>query len=139
MVNLLLRAGADETLLDGAGNSAADMVEWGQDNDDDEWVEDEADGVRQLLANAPADRAWRRRGYLVMCRAYPDRMQLVPEGSSGNASVARRTRARAKLTTTETSSGSGGTADDRGGGDWTDVVARVVGLQEEGTFRVIVG
>ncbi|CBJ26830.1 EsV-1-21 [Ectocarpus siliculosus] len=30
--------------------------------------------VRDLLHNAPADRAWRRRGFLVLCRAFPDRM-----------------------------------------------------------------
>lgn len=32
-------------------------------------------GVGKLLANAPADKAWRRRGYLVLCRAHPDRLQ----------------------------------------------------------------
>ncbi|CAN0157248.1 unnamed protein product [Ectocarpus sp. 4 AP-2014] len=30
--------------------------------------------VRDLLHNAPADRAWHRRGFLVLCPAFPDRM-----------------------------------------------------------------
>lgn len=38
--------------------------------------------VRQLLTSAPADRAWRRPGYLVLCRAHPDRMQQVQDISS---------------------------------------------------------
>ncbi len=32
--------------------------------------------VRNLLARAPADRAWRRRGLMVLCRAHPDRLRL---------------------------------------------------------------
>ena len=42
--------------------------------EEDHLVED-VERVRELLANAPADRAWRRRGYLVLCRAHPDRVQ----------------------------------------------------------------
>lgn len=33
-------------------------------------VPEDVERVRQLLANAPADRAWRRRGFLVLCRAH---------------------------------------------------------------------
>lgn len=35
--------------------------------------------VKRLLANAPADRSWRRRGYLTMCRAFRNRLQLRQE------------------------------------------------------------
>ena len=54
--------------------------------------------MRKLLTNAPADRAWRRRGFLVLCRAhYPGgRVQLghwsVHDHDNG---IAKRTRSRA--------------------------------------------
>lgn len=35
--------------------------------------------VRKLLANASQDRAWRRRGLPVLCRAFPDRCLLEQE------------------------------------------------------------
>ena len=57
VVDSLRRAGADEALVDGRGNNAVrherGMIE------DIERVHDE------LLAKAPADRAWRRRGHVV--------------------------------------------------------------------------
>lgn len=72
MVDLLLRLGADETAAcffgtpaDIVGHSAAS--------------EDEVGGVervRRLLANAPAERAWRRRGLLVASRARPQMVVL---------------------------------------------------------------
>lgn len=99
--------------------------------------------VMKLLTNAPADRVWRRRGYLVMCRAYPDRMQLLQENSSAHAGVARRTRSSIKLGRTVTGSYigtvGGSTVDGRTGGDWAVVVAKVLVLQEEDIFRHIVG
>lgn len=74
-VKLLLRWGADETIVSARGKTAADNVgarrRFGREAGDDD---DEL--VRTLLARAPADRAWRRRGLLVLCRAYPDRLQL---------------------------------------------------------------
>ncbi|CAN0442680.1 unnamed protein product, partial [Laminaria digitata] len=61
-VDLLLRWGADETELDNDGKTAAEVIgtllgPYGQAAD--------ADRERELLANAPADRAWRRRGLVV--------------------------------------------------------------------------
>lgn len=65
MVDSLLRSGADEILLNTEGKSAADLIgRWVKIQDR---VADEIERVLYLLANAPADRAWRRRGYLVLC------------------------------------------------------------------------
>ncbi|CAM9716869.1 unnamed protein product, partial [Hapterophycus canaliculatus] len=55
VVDLLLRSGANETIADFEGDTAADLVDDG-----------DAGRVVTLLANAPADRAWRRRRFLVM-------------------------------------------------------------------------
>lgn len=102
--------------------------------------------------NAPADRAWRRRGYLALCRAHPDRVKLRPEAAAGpraGSGAASRLRSGAKLARLGAPSGggggggaaatAGGTANRRGCGDWTDVMARVLRLQEEEIFRAIVG
>ncbi|CBJ48667.1 ankyrin repeat protein [Ectocarpus siliculosus] len=73
VVDLLLRWGADETIVSKQGETAADSIGTRRchrtDPEDDE-------RARSLLARAPADRAWRRRGLLVLCRAHPDRLQL---------------------------------------------------------------
>ena len=76
VVDALLRSGADETITDDLARCAMDMIgcrvgEDGNTSDDDvSDVEangiggndiDEINRVRQLLANATADRAWRRR------------------------------------------------------------------------------
>ncbi|CAN0539062.1 unnamed protein product, partial [Ectocarpus sp. 8 AP-2014] len=52
--------------------------------------------VQQLLANAPADRAWRRRGLLVLCRAHPGRAQWRQQVSKehGNMTTTKWSRAR---------------------------------------------
>eukprot|EP00752_Nemacystus_decipiens_P004985 g4533.t1 len=66
MVDLLLRWGADETATDRFGQTPADAVERIC------YAGSEVGGVervRELLANAPAERTWRRRGLLVASRA----------------------------------------------------------------------
>lgn len=67
-VDLLLRWGADETALDKNGKTPADLLN-SDDEDDERLSQDGVERVRLLLARAPADRAWRRRGWLVMIRA----------------------------------------------------------------------
>ena len=95
--------------------------------------------MRELLANAPADRAWRRRGYLILCRAHPDRVQQSQVISdTRHADAARRPRRRAKQARERGGAGDGG-VDESAGGDWAVVVARALQLQEEGIFRTIVG
>ncbi|CAB1117378.1 unnamed protein product [Ectocarpus sp. CCAP 1310/34] len=136
VVNSLLRAGADETIANVQGNKAVDMI--GEDVEEEDRLTEDVERVRELLANAPADRAWRRRGYLIMCRAQPDR---VPERrmTSGThyTNVARRTRSRAKMARARGIAGES-TVDESTGGNWAVVVSKVISLQEEGIFRTIV-
>ncbi|CAN0084587.1 unnamed protein product, partial [Ectocarpus sp. 6 AP-2014] len=70
-VDLLLRWGADETALNNAGKTPAGLLD-GHDNENDRTTcsEAEIERVRLLLARAPADRAWRRRCWLVMLRSF---------------------------------------------------------------------
>ncbi|CAM9343622.1 unnamed protein product [Ectocarpus fasciculatus] len=64
-VSELLRGGADETVEDEDGNSPAQVI--GTMSESLERAEDVA-LIREMLRRAPADRAWRRRGWLVMLR-----------------------------------------------------------------------
>lgn len=75
-VATLLRWGADETMKDNNYHKPEDVLGLGTEGDDD-GVKQEIERVKILLLHAPADRAWRRRGYLVLCRAHPDRIQLT--------------------------------------------------------------
>ena len=73
-VDALLRAGADETAVNGLGLTPAEVV--GCRSEDHHPL---LDSTRILLANAPrdrADRAWARRGFFVLCRAFPERVRL---------------------------------------------------------------
>ena len=60
----LLRAGADETIVDDEGRTVAEVI--GRGSEEEDSLPQDAELVLELLANAPADRAWRRRGYLVL-------------------------------------------------------------------------
>ena len=153
MVDFLLRSGADETIVDEDGKAAVDVVRQRHQFEEDCYYEDgrevEAEHlelVRDLLANAPADRAdraLRLRVYLVLCRAHPDRMQQAHQSRSELIAGPRGTRRDTVAQGTERGRGCGATGGrtvkNRTGVDWEDVVARVVGLQEEGIFRAIVG
>ncbi|CAM9946781.1 unnamed protein product, partial [Hapterophycus canaliculatus] len=68
-VDALLKAGADETMLNDAGLTPLQLFE---DGDDAAAACPEVERVRSLLTNAPqdrADRAWGRRALFVLCRA----------------------------------------------------------------------
>eukprot|EP00752_Nemacystus_decipiens_P005208 g4727.t1 len=102
VVDLLLRLGADENAIDRDGQTPADMV--GSSMGGEDSVAEEVERVRQLLLNAPADRAWRRRGFLVLCRAhYPSgKVQLQQAGSHAHdAGMSKRTRSRPGLSRAE--------------------------------------
>eukprot|EP00752_Nemacystus_decipiens_P005730 g5185.t1 len=106
MAEILLRWGADETAVDDDGNASADSVpsaqviqDWyghpGSDSEDghgDEIAQEMAEDISKrdllltLLARAPGDRAWRRRGFVVLCRALPERTRLARRGADGYAS-----------------------------------------------------
>lgn len=146
-VDLLLRSGADEGIVHPDDNNkvAADVI-GERISDKTPLAEEEIERVRKLLANAPANRAWRRRGFLSMCRAFPGRVQLEQENSSQDAGVeasaARRTGSREKQARARVGGngalGKDVTADARAGGGWACASAKIVGLQEEEIFRKIV-
>lgn len=64
-VSELLRGGADENVEDEDGNTPAEVI--GTMSESLERAEDVA-LIREMLRRAPADRFWRRRGWLVMLR-----------------------------------------------------------------------
>jgi len=78
MVDLLLRSGADETVVDENEETAESMIDeagiYGGDP-----LDKDVERAHLLFAN---NRRWRRRGYLVLCRAHPDRVRRVQESSS---------------------------------------------------------
>ena len=112
VVDALLRSGADETILNKEGNAALDIVRIDLEKNKDSLPED-TERVRDLLLNAPADRTWRRRGFLVLCRAHPERSQVIQEGTP--------------------------TQDALAGTNWGSLVTTVLGVQENSVFRSIIG
>lgn len=119
--DFLLRRGADETVKDVYGRIPADLVA--------ESAPEDPTGrrLRRLLSNAPADRMWRRRGMLVLCRSHSQ------QALRGEGVFAGKFLRQGKGTGTGASPGRGG-----GGGDEVGLVSRVVGLEAEGIFRTIV-
>ncbi|CAM9409564.1 unnamed protein product [Ectocarpus sp. 12 AP-2014] len=85
VVDLLLRWGADETAVDNEGRTPAERL-----NDvpgDRSCSQEDFDRAQLLLARAPADRAWRRRGWLVMLRARASTARIANCDSSGDTRV----------------------------------------------------
>ncbi|CAM9117929.1 unnamed protein product [Scytosiphon promiscuus] len=137
VVDVLLRSGARERISDVDGNTPMDAI--GARIDWMEIQDEEYKRVQDLLSNAFADRLWRRRGFLVLCRAHPDRLCLgtvvAPPGMSSRANTAS-----AGISGCRDGATAGGacTLNERAGGDWGGVAARVVKLEEEGIFQMIV-
>eukprot|EP00903_Cladosiphon_okamuranus_P011597 g10907.t1 len=136
VVDLLLRSGADETLLDDDGHTPADLLnkELEESSDDED---DELERMRELLVNAPADKAWRRRGYWALCRAQPDRLRegLLRTRKNrpyGRARQITRSSARALRMRAEMDPKSKG-------GSWDDAAVWVLGRGEDAIFQTIVG
>ncbi|CAN0152041.1 unnamed protein product, partial [Hapterophycus canaliculatus] len=76
-VDLLLRSGASEALVNSTGNSPADMLGAEVDPFESEPCSgEELSRARALLLHAPADRAWRRRCWLIMLRARAESTEL---------------------------------------------------------------
>eukprot|EP00752_Nemacystus_decipiens_P003937 g3605.t1 len=121
--DFLLRRGADETVADVYGRTPEDVVV--------ERASEDPTGRRlqRLLSNAPADRVWRRRGMLVLCRAHSEEALRGKKGF-----LAGKCLRQVKAAGTGASPGRG----TGGGGDEVGLVARVVGLEAEGLFRTIV-
>eukprot|EP00903_Cladosiphon_okamuranus_P011969 g11241.t1 len=117
-VSRLLRWGADEGALDKDGKAPADLI-------DDSAPQ--AEHVRRLLARAPADRAWRRRGWLAMLRS-----RTLKSGGSGGSG---RSSSDAGARSVKQRGGSGGKK------ERFDLVSAVAWLRgvDDGVFRNVVG
>ncbi len=85
VVDLLLRWDADEKAVCGSGKTPEDVV--GTERVSRFNFPGNVERVRSLLARAPADRAWRRRGFLVLCRVHRDRVRLGSDMASLAAAV----------------------------------------------------
>ncbi len=169
-VRLLLAWGADETAADGDGRAARDRIPTEEeiergaalchlDASSPEGRDARDEYVRRasrdrgialaVVARAPQDRAWRRRGILVLLRARVERRRLeVSAGGAAGAGAAAAAVAGArgrgsndtrKLARQE-SGGGEGAAGARGATnrDGADAAARLVDVQEEGIFRHVV-
>ncbi|CAB1106861.1 unnamed protein product [Ectocarpus sp. CCAP 1310/34] len=116
-VDLLLRWGADETAIDNEGYTPEALVV-GRSN--------RSRALRQMLDKAPEDRAWRRWGTLVMCRALPGKVMTTSLRGRGGRDRARTRAGRGR--------GGGSVSRRRGFGV---LLARVVEL--DAVFRTVVG
>ncbi|CAM9306585.1 unnamed protein product [Ectocarpus sp. 8 AP-2014] len=146
-VNLLLRWGADENALDSHGKTAGEVLQGYSANP---FRLRNSMLVRLLLSKAPQDKAWRRRGWLVLCRTRPNRVLLIAkhEGASPRSST-RNVRARdagvwarfdAGATLQQGAEGfMAPTESDATAGGLGGLLAAVLGAREEGVFRSIVG
>ncbi|CAB1103951.1 unnamed protein product [Ectocarpus sp. CCAP 1310/34] len=136
-VELLLRWGADEQLTNNRGDMPADVIRARQQGDlDDE--EHDADNQRicRMLTRAPADRSWRRRGWLVLSRYCPTRVQ-IDNGSSSRGSYNGNSAKVATLSGEDTGRGDEET-EDRIMADLRDLVDWLVGLEADSLFRLVV-
>lgn len=78
IVDMLLRWGVDETATDDTTKTPEErLTSYLLEEDDEIDNEEEIMRVMKLLACAPADRSWRRRGMFILYRAYPNRIQQV--------------------------------------------------------------
>ncbi|CAM9475030.1 unnamed protein product [Pylaiella littoralis] len=90
IVNLLLRCGGDETAVNPEGRTASEIVGHHMEYAACPLEKAGVDRVRKLLANAPADRAWRRRGFLVLCRAFRTKGRFLTTTTTRNESQNRK-------------------------------------------------
>ena len=157
---LLLRWGADETIVENFGNTPSQLIpDIARAAEQDR---PELERLSKLLAYAPQDRAWRRRGFVVMCRAHPERLRLVVEipdtpaqtvGQPQERPSRRANRGQVKVEIRGAHGGRGGRGGagscsrragrrgegEGGGGGFDGVAAWLMGLQDEDVFRNIVG
>ncbi|CAM9680433.1 unnamed protein product [Ectocarpus sp. 4 AP-2014] len=138
-VELLLRWGADEKLTNNAGETPADVVRARQQNG----PETNHQCLLRMLARAPADRSWRRRGWLVLSRSCPTRVQIVNRSGSvssiGSSSSNHGNSAKVARVSGEGLSRGGEETEDQMVVDLRGLVGRLVGLEDDGLFRLVVG
>ncbi|CAN0236872.1 unnamed protein product [Scytosiphon promiscuus] len=155
--DLLLRWGADETATDAEGEAPSSKMQAIVTADEED--RPKLERLAKLLERAPQDRAWRRRGFLLVCRAYPDRVRLGSKADDTTASSNRQSlerppcRARRGRGENDESGGTpGGSAEggrgdalgagraerESGGGGFERVAAWLMALTDEDALRKIV-
>lgn len=122
VVDLLLRWGAHEKVVCGRVKRLI-----GKDAPRDLARQADVRRVRELLKNAPSDRAWRRRGFFVLCRFFPGRAQLKQETDVPQYDTPRKSCTRPRLVA----------ADGPGVSEWARVAGRLLWL-DDGVFRAII-
>ncbi|CAN0480941.1 unnamed protein product [Ectocarpus sp. 12 AP-2014] len=131
-VELLLRWGADEKLTSDDGDTPADVI----------GAADQAgnmsDNILRMLARAPADKSWRRRSWLVLSRYHPTRVEIELENGS-NSSISEGCSSKVAKISGEDSSRDDEETEDQMIVDWRDLVGRLVGLEADSVFRLVVG
>ncbi|CAM9175516.1 unnamed protein product, partial [Ectocarpus sp. 12 AP-2014] len=80
--DILLRWGGDETVVDTAGNTASFYIPAVHQASEED--RPEIQRLSHLLTRAPQDRAWRRRGLLVMARSHQEQLRSGAERASDN-------------------------------------------------------
>ena len=157
--NLLLRWGADETALSITGESPAELLNVHPPKITNRTTRDEIRHTRRLLSRAPADRAWRRRGWLAMLRSRAEEARgggscgsgSRRKGDGSGVADGRRKDEGGKTTSgDQTGRGAGHVARRKTRAPvlrrvWataaaeSSVVGLLVGLEAEGVLRTIVG
>ncbi|CAM9745666.1 unnamed protein product [Ectocarpus sp. 13 AM-2016] len=88
IVDLLLRWGLSELTLDNDGRTPAARLSVAEGSFSR--MAREVERAHALLVNAPADRAWRRRSWLVMLRARTERERVMHSANNGGSSSRER-------------------------------------------------
>lgn len=154
VVDLLLRWGADESELDKLICTPAEVLEIQCFRalvlrENFTCSQDEIERVSRLLARAPADRAWRRRGWVVMLRSRADkaRTAISCDGGgeeSGHGCIAsddyQRHAERCKAPKVQQPGGVAvvGSRADGERDAWSEMATSLTKLKEDGVFRAIV-
>lgn len=133
VVDLLLRAGADETVANAVGQTPADGVRSTHTSAADN---DISDSVLRLLDGAPRDRVWRRRRFLVLCRAFPEKARLKSSLRT-RAELPRASKRGARRWGGRRTGGGAQVSMEQNGG-LNNLLTRLFRVEEDGIFRNIV-
>lgn len=109
--------------------------------------------LQKRAESAPADRAWRRRRLLVLCRVHPERLRLLMkteaggkgglglghDGSSREGTGGGGAEGRSAKVWPLRASSVADCSRNTGGGDVIGLITRVLLLKEDGLFRLVVG
>ena len=141
-VDLLLRWGDDETILNEEGRSPLDMLdEAAVEGEGHECSGEEIERARRLLAQAPADRAWRRRGWLVMLRKRASEARMEPNRGASGSEIRESSDAGGRSEGEDFNGGcEGATAIccEAAGGVSNDIAAFLIERGPGGVFRKVV-